>query len=59
MLTALLLVCLAVLVVASNVHEACLAKKAADARRRESMRRVTEKWHFRKWEDDFRSSDSL
>ena len=45
--------------VVSHVRAEREAKRLADARRRESMRMVTEKWHFREWEEDLRSTDSL
>ncbi|HEX8489170.1 MAG TPA: hypothetical protein VF642_11545 [Propionibacteriaceae bacterium] len=40
-----------------RMTDACREKRRADARRRASMREVTEKWHFREWEQDLRSSD--
>jgi cytidylate kinase len=55
----LLLVTAGVWVAVSRIKDAREAKRVADVRRRESMREVTEKWHFREWERDLRSSDSL
>jgi hypothetical protein len=55
-------VLLSVLLLVSSVAQTLEArrdKRRADARRRASMREVTEKWHFREWEQDFRSSDWL
>ena len=59
MITLLTLVLLGVAGVVSQLNKALEAKRLADARRRESMSRVKENWHFRQWERDFRSSDSV
>lgn len=59
MLTGVLLVCLAVIGLGSKVRHWQEDKRLADERRRQSMREVTEKWHFREWERDMKSSDSL
>lgn len=45
--------------VVSHVRAERDAKNEADARRRESMRKVTEEWHFREWEKDLRATDSF
>ncbi|MET0695335.1 MAG: hypothetical protein ABWY56_15485 [Propionibacteriaceae bacterium] len=45
--------------IVSHIRAERELKRIADARRRESMRRVTETWHFREWEKDLRSSDSI
>lgn len=57
MIASLLLAVLAVVLVVNKVKDAREAKQQADARRRASMKEVTERWHFREWERDFRSSD--
>ena len=59
MITLLTLVLLGVGGVVSQLNKALEAKRLADARTRESMRQVKENWHFRQWERDFRSSDSV
>ena len=59
MIAAALLVGLAIVAVSTRLKDAREAKRLADARRRDSMRQVTEKWHFREWERDLRSTDSL
>jgi protein-tyrosine phosphatase len=41
----------------ARIAEIHREKRRADARRRTSMREVTERWHFREWEQEFRSSD--
>lgn len=48
-----------VITLASRITAEMKQKRAADARRRQSMREVAERWHFREWERDLRSSDSL
>lgn len=57
MIASLLLAVLAVVLVVNKLKDAREAKRQADARRRASMKEVTERWHFREWERDFRSSD--
>ena len=57
MIAAGLLLCLGVAFFWNRLQEAREAKRLADERRRASMRAVTERWHFRQWERDFRSSD--
>jgi hypothetical protein len=57
MIASLLLAVLAVVLVVNKVKDMREAKRQADARRRASMKEVTERWHFREWERDFRSSD--
>ena len=59
MIVLLLLTVLGLVALVHKVQEAREAKREADARRRASMREVTEKWHFREWERDLRSSDSV
>lgn len=59
MIVLALLVILSVVFVVNRVRDAREAKREADARRRASMRQVTERWHFREWERDLRSSDSV
>jgi hypothetical protein len=59
MILLLLLTVLGLVALVHKVQEAREAKREADARRRASMREVTEKWHFREWERDLRSSDSV
>lgn len=58
MIAAGLLGCLALAFFWNRLAEAREEKRLADERRRASMRAVTERWHFREWERDFRSSDS-
>lgn len=57
-MTTALLVGLGVLALASWVRRGHQLKQAGDARRRESMRRVAESWHFREWEQSLRSRDA-
>ena len=58
MIAALLLATLGVVVLVGKIRDAQEERRLADARRRASMREVTEKWHFREWERDLRSSES-
>jgi hypothetical protein len=53
------LVVLGVVASAFRLKEGLENKRAADERRRQSMREVAERWHFREWERDLRSSDSV
>ena len=57
MIASVLLAVLAMVILVNKVKDAREAKRQADARRRASMKEVTERWHFREWERDFRSSD--
>jgi hypothetical protein len=50
---------LGVLTAVGRFREAAAVKRQADERRRASMREVAEKWHFREWEREVRSSDSV
>jgi hypothetical protein len=59
MIASLLLAVFAVVAILNKVKDAREAKRQADARRRASMREVTERWHFREWERDLRSSDDF
>jgi hypothetical protein len=54
-----LLIGLAAVSVVTKVRDSREAKRQADARRRESMRKVAENWHFREWERDLRSRGSV
>ena len=47
-----LLVALSVAGVTSKVIQERKVSEASKARRRESMRKVAERWHFRQWERD-------
>lgn len=47
-----LLVALSVVGVTTKVLQERKANEASRARRRESMRQVAERWHFRQWERD-------
>ena len=59
MIAAVLLLALLGVGAVSQLSRRRDAKRLADARRRESMRQVTERWHFREWERDLRSSDPV
>ncbi len=53
------LLALGLITLASRVKTEVDQKRLADERRRQSMREVAERWHFREWERDLRSSDSV
>lgn len=59
MIALVLLLALGVITAVARIEAHFEAKRLADARCRASMRAVSEKWHFREWERDLRSSDSV
>lgn len=52
-------IALGVITLGSRLKTEADRKRVADERRRQSMREVAERWHFRQWELDLRSSDSV
>jgi hypothetical protein len=57
MIATLLFLVLLLVSALTRIADGYRVKRQADARRRASMRDVTERWHFREWEQDFRPSD--
>lgn len=57
MIAVVVLIILAVVAISKTIHDSREGKRSADLGRRKRMRQVSDSWHFREWERDFRSSD--
>lgn len=55
MIAGSLLIAFGVVGLTSRIVQELESRKRSAARRRESMRQVTELWHFRQWERDLSS----